>query len=89
MERREGSLTGKYFVNIKDNQFLVFIIPNVNAMESIHNCYAPPLWRKKKSLHAPKLLHLLRVKYFSPDNFLSLAPALCSSCALLMTSLIS
>lgn len=44
MERREGPLTGKYFVNIKDNQFLVFIIPNVNVMESIHNCYAPP-WR--------------------------------------------
>lgn len=88
MERREGPLTGKYFVNIKDNQFLVFIIPNVNVTESIHNCYAPP-WRGGGGLHAPKLLHLLRVKYFSPDNFLSLAPALCSSCALLMTSLIS
>lgn len=72
---------------MKENRFLVFIMPDVNAVGNIPNCQAAPLWEKVCVL-------LNSVTSATCKTFLLIilcrcAPALCRSCALLMTCLVS
>ena len=81
----------KYFVNIKDDRFLIDFIVFHCAWWTCcgHHPYLPCSSFVKKSLHTRKLSYICHMWKAFPDPLMSLCPALCRSCALQMTSFIS